>query len=101
MLSKLGFLVGIALAVAGLSGCDDRDSGKDGANGDKQKATAASTPGRFGAGWHAVAEMRLSNWSFAAASPPGRMLASQTDAPEALPADALAGIRTALMANML
>jgi len=101
MQSKLGLFVGIALAVAALSGCDDRDSGKDSTNGDKQKATAASTPVRFGAGWHAVAETRLSNWSFAAGPTPGRMLASQTNAPEALPGDALAGIRAALMANML
>ena len=100
MHSKLGLFVGIALAVAALSGCDDHDSGKDSANGDKQK-TAAATPVRFGAGWHAVAETRMSNWSFA--SPPlGRsMLAGQANAPEALPGDALAGIRAALMANML
>jgi hypothetical protein len=100
MHSKLGLFVGIALAAAALSGCDDRDSGKDSANGDKQKATAA--PARFGAGWHAVAETRQSNWSFAPSPPPGRMLASQaSDAPEALSGDALAGIRAALMANML
>jgi hypothetical protein len=101
MHSRLGFFVGIALAVAALSGCDDRDSGKDSANGDKQKTAAAPAPARFGAGWHAVAETRASNWSFAATPPPGRMLASQTNAPEALPGDALAGIRAALMANML
>jgi hypothetical protein len=98
MQSKLGLFVGIALVFTALSGCDDRDSGKD---GDKQKTAAAATPVRFGAGWHAVAETRLSNWSFAPAPPPGRMLASQTNAPEALPEDALAGIRAALMANML
>jgi hypothetical protein len=97
---KLGLFVGIALAVAALSGCDDRDSVKDSANGDKQKTTAASAPARFGAGWHAVAETRLSNWSFAP-PPPARMLASQINTPEAVPADALAGIRAALMANML
>jgi Domain of unknown function (DUF3520) len=101
MQSKLGLFVGIALAVAALSGCDDRDSGKDSTNGDKQKAATAPAPVRFGAGWHAVAETRQSNWSFASPPPPSRMLASQTNAPEALSADALAGIRAALMANML
>jgi len=105
MLRKLGFFVGIALAMAASSACDDRDSGKDSANGDKQKAAAVSAPVRFGAGWRAVAETRTSSWSFAAPPPPGRMLASQTAGLDALPgdgrSDALAGIRTALMANML
>jgi hypothetical protein len=94
MLKTLGFLTGIALAVAALSGCDDRDSGKQGANGDKQKDTAAMAPVRFGAGWHAVTDSRQSNWGFVqAGSPDG--------AGDANSLDALSGIRAALMANML
>ena len=103
MLRTLGFFVGIALAIAAVGGCDDRDSGKDSANGDRQKAAPA--PVRFGAGWRAVAETRTSSWSFAAPPPLARMLANQTAGLDASPGDgrpdALAGIRTALMANML
>jgi hypothetical protein len=63
------------------------------------------SPARYGVGWHAVAETRQSGWSFHGAPPPGRMLASQSTEPDS-PAgdsgpDALSGIRTALMANML
>ena len=104
MLRTLGLLVGAALAFAALAGCDDRDSGKDSAGNDKQKASAA--PVRFGAGWHATTDTRLSSWTFAANSPPlGRMPASQTAGQEPSAGDtrpdALAGIRAALMANML
>jgi hypothetical protein len=95
MLKTLGLFTGIALAVAALGGCDDRDSGKQGANGDKQKDTAASAPVRFGAGWHAVTDSRLSSWGFAQAS------ISNGLAGDANSLDALSGIRTALMANML
>ena len=95
MLKTLGPFIGIALAVAAVGGCDDRDSGKQGANGDRQKSMASPAPARFGAGWHAVADSRLSSWGFA-----------QTDIPDSFASntnslDALAGIRTALMANML
>jgi hypothetical protein len=95
MLKTLGLFAGIALAVAALGGCDDRDSGKQGANGDKQKDTAASAPVRFGAGWHAVTDSRLSNWGFTQASTPNSF------AGDANSLDALSGIRAALMANML
>jgi len=96
MLKTLGLFTGIALAVAALSGCDDRDSGKQGANGDKQKDTTASAPVRFGAGWHAVTDSRLSNWGFTPASPPNSFAGGDTNS-----LDALSGIRAALMANML
>ena len=94
MLKTLGFLTGIALAVAALSGCDDRDSGKQGTNSDKQKDTAAMAPVRFGAGWHAVTDSHQSNWGFAQAGAPD-------SAGDANSLDALSGIRAALMANML
>jgi len=109
MLRKLGFLTGIALAMAVSGGCDDRDSDKQGANADKKPA-AAMSPARYGVGWHAVADSRLSSWSFAPTPPAAapavsRMLASQSSEPAILPgdprSDALSGIRTALMANML
>jgi len=106
MLKRFGLLTGIALALtmAVSGGCDDRDSDKQGANADKKPA-AAMSPARYGVGWHAVAESHVSNWSFAAAPPVGRMLASQSSEPDILPgdsrSDALSGIRTALMANML
>jgi hypothetical protein len=95
MLKTLGLFIGIALAVAALGGCDDRDSGKQGANGDKQKDAAASAPVRFGAGWHAVADSRQSSWGFAQANAPTSFAGDPNNL------DALAGIRTALMANML
>src|SRR5580692_8357225 len=106
MQSKLGLVTSIALAIALCGGCDDRDSDKQSADKDKQKTTAATSPARYGAGWHAVAEARLSSWSFRAPPPAaGRMLASQSTDPELPPGDsrpdALSGIRTALMANML
>jgi hypothetical protein len=105
MQSKLGRVAGIALAIALCGGCDDRDSDKQGADKDRQKTTAAMSPARYGAGWHAVAETRQSSWSFRPAPPPGRMLASQSSEPDALSGDsspdALSGIRAALMANML
>jgi hypothetical protein len=93
MLKTLRLLTGIALAAAALSGCDDRDSGKQGANGDKQKDTAATAPVRFGAGWHAVTDSRQSAWGFTQAGTP--------DAGDTNSLDALSGIRAALMANML
>jgi hypothetical protein len=104
MQSKFGLVAGIALAIALCGGCDDRDSDKQGADKDKQKTAAAISPARYGAGWHAVAETRQSSWSFSR-TPPGRMLASQSNEPESPPGssvpDALSGIRAALMANML
>src|SRR4051812_3339752 len=92
MLSKFGVLAGIALAVAVCGGCDDQGSDKQGANADKK--TSAMAPARYGAGWHAAAETRQSNWSFALQSPadPALLVAG---------GDALSGIRTALMSNML
>jgi hypothetical protein len=95
MLKTLGLLTGIALAMAALGGCDDRNSGKQGSNSDKQKDIAASAPVRFGAGWHAVADSRQSNWGFAQANAPTSFAGDSSSR------DALAGIRTALMANML
>ncbi len=101
----LGFFVGIALAIAAAGGCDDRDSDKQSADKDTQKTTAATSPARYGAGWHAVTDSRQSNWGFAVAA--GRPHAGQ---PVERPSihcrtcsrpDALASIRTALMANML
>ncbi len=104
MLRKLGLLAGLALAMAVTGGCDDRDSDKQGGGADKKPA-AAMSPARYGVGWHAVAESHLSSWSFSTPPPPGRMLASQSTDPDILPdgsrPDALSGIRTALMANML
>jgi len=95
MLKTLGVFTGIALAAAALGGCDDRDSGKQGANGDRQNNTAASAPVRFGAGWHAVAESRQSNWGFVQAAVPTSFASDRNSL------DALSGIRAALMANML
>jgi hypothetical protein len=91
MLKGFGVLTGIALSVAALSGCDDRNDAKQTEKGDTQ-ADAVPSPARLGAGWRAVADSRLSPWSFARNIEP--------DAPAGR-ADALAGIRTALMANML
>jgi hypothetical protein len=100
-----GVLTGLALAMAVCGGCDDRDSDKQGGNSDRQKTTAAMSSARYGVGWHTVAESHLSSWSFSPTPPAGRMLVSQSTASEHLAGDAgrdaLAGIRTALMANML
>jgi hypothetical protein len=87
MPKTLGLFVGLALVAAVAGGCDDD---KQDANGDKQKNAASSSPVRFGAGWHAVADSRQSNWGFI---PDSSSAANTTDA--------LAGIRAALMANML
>jgi hypothetical protein len=105
MQSKLGLVAGIALAIVLCGGCDDRDNDKQSADKDKQKTAAAMSPARYGAGWHAVSDTRQSSWSFSRTPQPGRMLASQSTETESLPGDsgpdALSGIRTALMANML
>jgi hypothetical protein len=105
MQSKLGSVIGIALAIALCGGCDDRDSDKQSADKDKQKIAAVMSAARYGVGWHAVTETRLSSWSFRPAPAVGRMLASQSADPALLPgdsrSDSLSGIRTALMANML
>ena len=105
MQSKLGLATGIALVIALSGGCDDRGSDKQSADKDKQKIAAAMSPARYGVGWHAVTETRQSSWSFRSTPPAGKMLASQSSEPESLPGDsspdALSGIRTALMANML
>jgi hypothetical protein len=94
MFRRFGWLAGIALAIALCGGCDDRGSDKQGDGADK-KASAPMSPARYGVGWHAVTETHQSAWSFNPAT-----------AAEPLPAgdaraDALSGIRAALMANML
>jgi len=104
-----GWLIGAAVALTALGGCDDRDGAKQSTKAEKNSKTAATTPsGRLGAGWHAVAEARLSAWAFAQRpiALQGGMLAAQSSAPTALSgegvhADALSAIRAALMANML
>src|SRR6201996_4961732 len=105
MQCKLGLVTGIALAIALGGGCDDRDSDKQSADKDRQKTTSTLSPARYGVGWHAVTETHQSSWSFRPAPVVGRMLASQSTEPEPLAddssPDALSGIRTALMANML
>jgi hypothetical protein len=104
MLRRFGLLTAIALTMTVTGGCDDRGGDKQGADSDKQ-GTAAMAPARYGAGWHAAAETRQSAWSFSPSSPPSDMLVSQSRDPEAQQGDprpdALSGIRTALMANML
>ncbi len=92
MLKGFGILTGIALGVAVLGGCDDRDDTRQTDKNDSQKAAAVASPVRLGMGWRAVADVRLSVWGFA-----------RDSAPDALTGrgDALAGIRTALLANML
>lgn len=101
MHSKCGVLAAIALAVAVCGGCDDRGSDREGSNAEKKAATTM-TPARYGVGWHAAAETRLSSWSFAPQPVADRVLVSETTDPApAAGADALSGIRTALMANML
>src|SRR6202012_2162328 len=108
MLRSLGVLAGLALAIAACGGCDDRDSDKQGGNADKKPA-AAMSPARYGAGWHAVADAHQSSWSFASTSAPApivnRVAASDSGEPDPASADsgadALSGIRAALMANML
>jgi hypothetical protein len=106
----LGLLIGAAVALTALGGCDDRDSAKQSTKTDKKAGdTAAQSPsGRLGAGWHAAADAKLSAWAFTPrpAALRGGMLAAQSNAPvmlsgEAAPADALAAIRAALMQNML
>ena len=78
-------LTGIALGVVVLGGCDDRHDAKQTDKTETGKADTVSSPARLGVGWRAPADSRLSPWIFARVPAP----------------DALAGIRTALLANML
>jgi hypothetical protein len=94
MFRRFGWLTGIALTVALCGGCDDRDSDKQGGAADK-KTSAAMSPARYGVGWHAVAETHQSAWSFSPATQADPQPAGDARA------DALSGIRAALMANML
>jgi Ca-activated chloride channel family protein len=101
------WLAAAALATATLTalpGCDDHD--KKAAKEEKAEA-AENSPGRLGVGWRSVEDAHQSVWGFndRPVPIPGHLLASQTNAPEATraeaQADALAKIRTALLANML
>jgi Domain of unknown function (DUF3520) len=87
-------MAGIALAAALCGGCDDRDSDKQSDSADK-KAAAAMSPARYGVGWHSVAETHQSAWGFNPETPAEAQPAGDSRA------DALSGIRAALMANML
>ena len=104
----VGLLFAAATALTALSGCDDRNAAKQSTRNDKAANPATSgQSGRFGVGWHAVADGRISVWTFAPrAVVRGGMLATQSDmpvmrAPETVSSDGLTAIRAALMTNML
>ena len=96
----------IVAALATLGGCDDHShtsqTGKDGKTDSAQNA-----PARLGVGWRFVVDTRQSAWGFAdePIPIPGHLLAAQSNTPELLraemPVDPLAGISTALLANVL
>src|SRR5258708_6757096 len=88
----LGCLMGAAVALAALGGCDDKDNGKKAAKTDRQSATVAAAPQLdprglapqgLGAGWHSTAATRISAWGFVPADDP------------------VGGLRAALNAGML
>jgi hypothetical protein len=102
-----GWLIGAAVALTALGGCDDRDGTKQSTKTEKN-GTGTTPSARLGVGWHGVADTRQSNWGFAPrpAALQNSMLAAQSSAPvilssEGVPPDALAAIRAALMGNML
>lgn len=94
MLKALGLLTGFALAIAAFGGCDDRDDAKRTEKTDTTNTAAMPAPARLGAGWHGTADMRQSAWAFTRAAAPDPLTGQSRP-------DALAGIRNALMANML
>ena len=86
-----GLMIGAALALGILGGCDDQDNGDQNAGGGRHKS--GSVASRLGLGWHAPSEGRISAWKFSGAAPVAVSPASGPD-----PADS---ISVALMAKML
>lgn len=87
----LSAVAGVAagIAIVAIRGCDDRFDGGPLAKLEKHGSQQVA---RVGAGWRGTADTRISTWSFL---PP----AAEPDT--SARADPLAGIRTALEANML
>ncbi len=98
MRTSLAFVLGAALALGALNGCDDRSDGKPHVKSAHRPSASAVAPP--GVGWRDVAGDKSSTWRFSGLAT-AKTPADLTDTAPETNQDSLNGIRMALAANTL